>query len=470
VRAAGRVCGRRFQEGPGPAWEVPPRCAEATGKKSNSFDHAPFLAQCLLTATKFFSCAEGYTFGKAAALRLLLQTPKYERQIYFKFARMNGSRFADSYSRTQPLVFMHSALVDHLSTQLGFAGAMQRIVSSLWSQLTSPVLMAEARVKEAIFNHILEPLQVILGISFDMEEDGAGGAADVSAVQQLFDEVMKSNGGAAAAAAAAPPPLSELLQRVIAWRAHELGSGRRCDVADYRGSFSEEERDQTADELQARNSAGVQRDVARMVKDGDPSNPAVMESTHGALHELDVLVRAIDYIEDLAENNPMEIFSSARASDVYAGWGGVVGARLEAWESYVYKKAGRNASGKVVAPSLREAMAEKREHPTDAIFLHEDAHAAVGELIPAMLTAMAKEWRKMLEHGIGGSLRPACRTEWQKDILDRVKHSTMLSESNLAAVKALRRTLGDAGAKGGSITVCQSSGRWLTTCPPRRRQ
>jgi len=53
----------------------------------------------------------------------------------------------------------------------------------------------------------------------------------------------------------------------------------------------------------------------------------------------------------------------------------------------------------------------------------------------------------MLKHGIGGSLRAECRTNWQKDILDQVKHNTMLSESTLAAVKALRRQLGDAGAK-----------------------
>jgi len=133
----------------------------ATGKKSNNFDHAPFLAQCLLTATKYFSCAEGYTFGKAAALRLMMQAPKYNGLVYFNFQRMNGSRFADSYSRTRPLVFMLQPLTDHLVATMGVNDKMSRIVSSLWSQLTSPVLMAEARVKEAIYNHILEPLQVM---------------------------------------------------------------------------------------------------------------------------------------------------------------------------------------------------------------------------------------------------------------------------------------------------------------------
>ena len=137
----------------------------ATGKKSNNFDHAPFLAQCLLTATKYFSCAEGYTFGKAAALRLMMQSPKYDKEVYFRFPRMNGSRFADSYSRTRTLVFMLQPLTDHLFATMDTAGDMSRIVSSLWSQLTSPVLMAEARVKEGIYNHILEPLQVMFGIS-----------------------------------------------------------------------------------------------------------------------------------------------------------------------------------------------------------------------------------------------------------------------------------------------------------------
>lgn len=37
---------------------------KAAGFKSNSFNHCPILAQCIHTATKFFSCGEGYAFGK----------------------------------------------------------------------------------------------------------------------------------------------------------------------------------------------------------------------------------------------------------------------------------------------------------------------------------------------------------------------------------------------------------------------
>jgi hypothetical protein len=125
----------------------------------------------LHTTHKFCSLSVGYVFGKATGLLLLMQGDRWAAHPYFRFGRMRGNRFVAQYFATVPILFMHEPLLEFLVTQILRDKQMQRSVRNLWGQLNCRELMIEARAHEALYNWVLEPLMVVLGIDYLPEEE-----------------------------------------------------------------------------------------------------------------------------------------------------------------------------------------------------------------------------------------------------------------------------------------------------------
>jgi hypothetical protein len=158
--------------------------------QTNNFSFCPVVAQLLHTTMKYFSTSEGYVFGKAHAFLLFHHKhqqplPKYKRAPYFRFERAGGGRFCDSFRKSRAVVFQHKTMLEMLYTQM-HCKAVQKIVPNLFAQLDSWEMMSEARVDEALYSAILEPMQVILGVddystlrAGARSEDGDGQESEV---------------------------------------------------------------------------------------------------------------------------------------------------------------------------------------------------------------------------------------------------------------------------------------------------
>jgi hypothetical protein len=131
------------------------------------------------TVYKFCSCSVGYVFGKATGLLLMMQKGVYENHPYFRFGRNCGNRFAYQYFAVVPILYQYDAICDFLNTQVLKDTNMQQIVRNLFAQMHCKEMLVEARCLEGLFNCILEPLMVVLGVEEycggELEEDSESG-------------------------------------------------------------------------------------------------------------------------------------------------------------------------------------------------------------------------------------------------------------------------------------------------------
>jgi hypothetical protein len=149
------------------------------GYKSDSFNLCPLLAQMVHTVYKFCSCSVGYVFGKATGLLLMMHKEVYANHPYFRFGRNCGNRFAYQYFAVVPILYQYDAICDFLNTQVLKDNNMQQIVRNLFGQMHCKEMLVEARCLEGLFNCILEPLMVVLGVDEycggELEEGGDSG-------------------------------------------------------------------------------------------------------------------------------------------------------------------------------------------------------------------------------------------------------------------------------------------------------
>jgi hypothetical protein len=102
------------------------------------------------TEIMFFSCSQGYAFGKSPMLPVLMRQ-SFPDHPYIPYGRACGGRFLHSYKALRPLLFMRQPKLALLGTQI-FKEAMQKIVSSLWAQNGCWPLLMQARAEEAVYS------------------------------------------------------------------------------------------------------------------------------------------------------------------------------------------------------------------------------------------------------------------------------------------------------------------------------
>jgi hypothetical protein len=182
---------------------------------------------------------------------------------------------------------------------------------------------------------------------------------------------------------------------------------------------------------------------------GEPGIAELESSEKGIFFHIDVFRKAIGYVKDLRAKvkagDTGAVFGCDRPSARRGGWGDGMKERLEAWEAHVYTRKGRNAGGKVVCESVREWKEKERQCSSSKalskFFTGTDSEKLQQEYLVSMLDAMVKEWEKVMEQGLEGSLRESCRTQWMKDILDKCSHHTMSCESVLGCMKAVNKVM-----------------------------
>ena len=398
--------------------ELAAPCVEAmkeAGYSSNHFDHCPVLAQCIHTTTKFFSCGVGYAFGKAALL-LLYMGQEFPDSPHIRFGRCCGSRFVHEYSACAPLVFMRQEIVKTLFTQV-YKSKLQRVVSSLWSQLNSPVMMTEARCREAIYNYILQPIQVLLGVDKykaaleDGEVDSSAQAeldakldAKLAETEYAKARVLleKMDAEIAEAETDDDEPEEEAEAEVtednkeLFEQYKELAKWWRCstdrNLGVYKDEKSEECRQTFADAIESsyrlleravrevNDDSGslnpvqviaVADEIAQVMVDGEPGLAPVPSQPEGVLYACDIYKNAIKHLRKLLEDaekdggeSLLKVFDGKKPSSYMGKWAAGAESRLVDWEKKKYKRPAKNAKGKVIKPSLRKWKDAERKNPT----------------------------------------------------------------------------------------------------------
>jgi hypothetical protein len=85
-------------------------------------------------------------------------------------------------------------------------------------------------------------------------------------------------------------------------------------------------------------------------------------------------------------------------------------------------------------------MCELRENPTDPMLV-KHAHLRKEYIKPA-LRELAKEWKKVMKHGLTGELRRENETLWEREILDASDHTSILCEGTFGTMKLKRKRTG----------------------------
>jgi hypothetical protein len=463
------------------------------------------VAQLRHTAHKFFSPGEGYVFGKADLLRILLEgsdgsssTADLRHFPVWAWERLRG-RFLSSYSGLKPLYFMWAALTETLNTQL-FAAKLQRVVSSLTFQFHQPEMQIEVRVDVAYYNAILQPLQVVLGLNyFKIGEETS--EEDLTFDRRLEGYFRRMQEAGEADAAVEPEPMvvesssgedessglceASLLQRrrregeaeveargklagVVEWW---VGAPQK-DLAAYVVKYSAEQRAGLADLVEAHgkhvlpdlvgggDGATKQRQqvtkIARVVVDGRPGEEPLAPSERGMFYSFDVFESFIAACAAL-QDSPLLLFErlrpSVRLKQLVPDFNTTALEKLEAWEDHEYKQPARNAKGKELIdeqgqPVLRRDLEDELlcNPPAEMQRMYEKVHEGTEEelrcrYVRAQCVAGGKEMEKMNKKGLEGSMRKENRTLWQKQAVDPIAKNTMNAESGLAAMKQVRKMM-----------------------------
>lgn len=430
------------------------------GFNTTSMEHAPSLSAATHTASKMWSTSESYAFGLAFFFKTHVAI-NFPGRPYITIPRVNGSRFMYQLIAASSFVFMHEQMQSCLGTQI-FRTSHSKIVSTMWAQLSSPHILLEARVLEALFAMLFEPLQVMLGSPHSHYSNaggesssshaggaggggGGGGGAGDDGVAALETAAENEGGAGGEQGIGAYEPF------VNFWRGNVGKDGACPPLSAYKLSVDLPQRIELAELaaadgnisalLAATLSIGATTTdaaVCLMIDGGTDATPE--PESCGIYFHIELFKCAIKMLADI-KRDPSILFRDERPSaKLTAFFPAVAMARLKVWENAAYRVVARDASGAVAAPSRREWLDTQR-HLKQAAFDPGSA-AQLAEYVDAAASACQGEWEKVMKQGLTGELAEPNRTAWQRDLLAECESHTMLCESGVGATKFARGAMG----------------------------
>ena len=429
------------------------------GFNTTSMEHAPSLSAATHTASKMWSTSESYAFGLAFFFKTHVAI-KFPGRPYIAIPRVNGSRFMYQLIAASSFVFMHEQMQSCLGTQI-FRNSHSKIVSTMWAQLSSQFILLEARVLEALFAMLFEPLQVMLGSPHSHYSNaggesssdtggaggggGGGGGAGDDGVAALEKAVGEKGGAGGEQGIGSYEPF------VNFWHGNAGKDGACPPLSAYKLSVDLPQRIELAelaaadDNIAALLAAKLSIDAATtdaavclMIDGGTDATPE--PESCGIYFHIELFKCAIKMLAEI-KRDPSILFRDERPSAKLAAFFPAVAmARLKLWENAAYRVAARDASGAVAAPSRREWLDTQR-HLKQAAFDPGSA-AQLAEYVDAAASACKVEWEKVMKQGLTGELAEPNRTAWQRDLLAECESHTMLCESGVGATKFARGAMG----------------------------
>jgi hypothetical protein len=256
----------------------------------------------------------------------------------------------------------------------------------------------------------------------------------------------------------------QVSQGGCAGRGHGQGRGRGVGQggkgSDAQSRLQEQERKEQERRKAAQEAAQklVEEIQARadklhtMILHGEPGAPPLPPPVKGVAFHIEIFRKLVEHLREVCKDVPAgggegvpieeRLFESSLPSERLAFLGDAAVLRLLWWEKRQCRRKGRNAAGEVVHNNRYAYMQELRSNPTDPLLVkHKDLRK---EYIKPGLTALAKEWEKVMKHGLTGELRRENETPWEREILDASDHTSILCEGTFGTMSARRIASGRA--------------------------
>ena len=289
---------------------------------------------------KYASPSEGYAHGKASALVWYIVV-SWKEHPCFRFGRTScGSRFIHAYKACRALLFQHECLAGFMASQV-YGSTIQEILSSLWSQIHSSILMNEAYALEGVLTAILEPLEWVLGITSDPGAEGEDEQEWDSEQCVFFHTIQAVKYGDTVSvepsAAASDRGAAKIIIKAVVdwWFSVELP-----DMGLYQAHFTEQQWKDNHDVLQDNDDllveevtkrelggcyvgAGTRKrfvggsarrladEIQLVVRDADSAQHPLPPDQNGVYFQIDIFEHAINTDRHYIEN-PSDVFTDCR--------------------------------------------------------------------------------------------------------------------------------------------------------------